>query len=71
MLRAQGWDRTGKRYTGSIFAGFIHLFDEMLGRTIDEVWLGEDGAPLVEATREEVSYINALGLNHLLICVKA
>ncbi len=46
-------DFKGKSYNGSIFASFIRLFEEMLNEPIDEVWLGEDGAKLVEATRDE------------------
>ena len=46
-------DFKGKSYTGSIFASFIRLFEEMLNEPIDEIWVGEDGVKLVEATRDE------------------
>ena len=43
----------GKTYNKSIFVTYLHMFESMLGRRIDEVWLGEDSAPLVEEARDE------------------
>ncbi|MBR4501463.1 MAG: adenylyltransferase/cytidyltransferase family protein [Clostridia bacterium] len=51
-------DFKGKSYTGNIFASFIRLFEEMLDRPIDEVWVGEDGVKLVEATRDQFPNIS-------------
>ena len=51
-------DFKGKSYTGNIFASFIRLFEEMLDRPIDEVWVGEDGVKLVEANRDQFPNIS-------------
>ena len=43
----------GKQYNASIFSSFIYLFQDEIGAPIDEVWAGEDAAPLVAAAKAD------------------
>ena len=46
-------DMKGKDYNPHILAGAIHYFESLLGEPIDEVWTGEDAAPLLEGMDKE------------------
>lgn len=41
----------GKQYDADIFTNFIHIFEDELGTSIDEVWVGEDATELIEKSR--------------------
>ena len=46
-------DIKGKDYNPHILAGAVHYFESVLGEAIDEVWTGEDAAPLLEGMDNE------------------
>ena len=48
----------GKQYNAGIFSAFIRLFEDELGMPIDEVWAGDDAAPLVEASKKDFPNID-------------